>query len=236
MARKELAVEPREVVGKKVAQLRRKGFLPAHIYGKGLESRSVQVKTEEMERTLKVATANEVIDIKITDEGEVRPMVIHKVQRHPLNSNPLHLDFYQVSLMEKMRADVPLIVVGQSEALITFGGVLVHAIEALHIEALPLDIPTHIEVDITPLNELEMSVHVRDLPIPSNVTVLNDPDVVVVKVAAPRIAEEIEAEATAAAEAAAAEAAATPEGQAAAAAEAAAEGESASGGDSEKSE
>ena len=233
MARKELPVEPRQVTGKKVAQLRRSGVLPANIYGRGLQSVSVQVKQDEMDRTLRAATANEVIDVKVSGESEVRPVVIHKIQRHPLTGSPLHADLFQVSLTQKMRADVPLIVIGTSDAVTTFGGVLVHSLEALHIEALPLDIPTHIEVDITSIVELEQSVHVRDLPIPANVTVISDPDVVVVKVGAPRIAEEIEAEAAAAAEEAAAEAAATPEGIAAAAAAAAAE---AAGGEAPSAE
>jgi large subunit ribosomal protein L25 len=197
MARKELPVEPREVTGKKVAALRRGGVLPANIYGRGLPSVSVQVSIDEMIKTLRAATANEVIDVKIAGESEVRPVVIHKIQRHPLSGNPLHADLFQVSLREKMRADVPLIVIGRSEAIETFSGVLVHSLETLHIEALPLDIPTHIEVDITAITELEMSVHVRDLPIPGNVTVLNDGELVVVKVAAPRVAEEEEVAVTA---------------------------------------
>ena len=89
-----------------------------------------------------------------------------------------------------MRADVPLVVVGTSDAVTTYNGVLVTALETLHVEALPLDMPTHIEVDITSLVELEQSLHVRDLPIPANVTVLTDPDVMVVKISSPRVAEE----------------------------------------------
>jgi large subunit ribosomal protein L25 len=192
MARKELAVTPREVLGKKVARLRRSGFLPANIYGHGLDSVSVQVETEALEKTLRAATVNEVIDITVAGEGAARPVVIHKIQRHPTNSGMLHADFYQVSLREKMRADVPLVIVGRSEAVETYKGTLVSALEALHIEALPLDIPAHIEVDITPLEELEAAVHVRDLPIPGNITVLNEPDAMVVKVASPSVLEEEE--------------------------------------------
>ena len=192
MARKELQVQTREVTGKKVAQLRRSGVLPANLYGKGLPSVSVQVSTDEMERTLKAAVANEVLDLRIGDERQTRPVVIQKVQRHPLNSNVLHAEFYQVSLTQTMRADVPLVVVGSSEAVITFNGVLVTAVESLQVEALPLDLPSRIEVDITPLVELEQSLHVRDLPIPANVTVLTDMDVMVAKVSAPRVAEEEE--------------------------------------------
>jgi large subunit ribosomal protein L25 len=203
MARKELVVEVREVLGKRVARLRREGILPANIYGHGLESVSVQVNGEEFEHLMRTSTANEVIDVKVAGERAARPVVMHRVQRNPLTSGALHVDFYQVSLREKMRAAVPLMVTGQSEAVETYNGVLVHALDELSIEALPLDIPTHIEVDISVLAELESSVHVRDLVVPGNVTVLNEPDAVVVKVEAPRIALELEEEAAAAAEEAA---------------------------------
>src|SRR3972149_2451022 len=116
MARKELSVEPRQVAGKKVKQLRRAGVLPANIYGHGLSSVAVQVSMEELEKTLRAAAANEVIDVKVAGERGARPVVVHHIQRHALTSSPLHADFYQVSLREKMRADVPLVVVGRSEA------------------------------------------------------------------------------------------------------------------------
>lgn len=204
MARKELLVEPRRVTGKKVKQLRRAGVLPANVYGHGVPSLALQLGAEELERTLHATAANEVIDLKVAGERAARPVVIHHVQRHPLTSKPLHADFYQVSLREKMRADVPLVFVGHSEAVSTYNGILVTGIEALHVEALPLDIPSHIDVDITPLRELDSAIHVRDLTVPPRVTVLNDPDVVVVKVAPPRLAAEEAAAAVPAEEEAAA--------------------------------
>jgi large subunit ribosomal protein L25 len=212
MARKELPVEPRQIAGKKVVQLRRQGLLPANIFGHGLESVSVQLRTDELERTLRAATANEVIDVKVAGETAARPVVVQHVQRHPLTSAAVHADFYQVSLREKMRASVPILIVGESEAVGTYNGVLVHALESLNVEALPLDIPTHIEVDISVLRDIESAVHVRDIAVASNVSVLNDPELVIVKVEASRVAAEEaaieEAAAEEAVEAAAAEAAA----------------------------
>jgi large subunit ribosomal protein L25 len=199
MARIELPVETRQVTGKKVAALRRSGVLPGNVYGKGLESVSIQIRTEEMDKTLKASTANEVFDLKIAGESETRPVVLQKMQRHPITSSPLHAEFYQVSLTDTMHAEVPLVVIGQSEAVITFNGVLMHAVTSIMVEALPLDLPSSIEVDITPLVELEQSLHVRDLPIPANVTVLTDPEVMVVKVSTPRVSVEEEDEAAAAA-------------------------------------
>jgi large subunit ribosomal protein L25 len=200
MARKELTVEPRQVTGKKVAQLRRTGILPANVYGKGLESVSLQIQTEQLVTTLKTMTANEVLDLKIKGEGPSRPVIITKLQRHPVNSSFLHADFYQVSLRDKMRADVPITVTGESEAIKTYNGVLMMGIETVSVEALPLDLPTHFEVDISGLENLEDTIHVGAITVPANVTLLTDPDVVVLKIASPRVSVDEEEEAAAAAE------------------------------------
>jgi large subunit ribosomal protein L25 len=191
MARKDLEVDRRDVVGKKVAQLRRSGFTPANVYGHGLDSVSVQIPTETMDKTLKSMVANEVIDLKIAGEKEARPVVVQKVQRHPLTSHVLHAEFYQVSLRQRMRADVPLVLVGKSEGVDTFNGVLVKALETVHVESLPLDLPSQIEVDITPLAHLEDTLHVSDIHVGAGVTLLTDPEVVIVKVASPRVTLEI---------------------------------------------
>jgi large subunit ribosomal protein L25 len=189
MARKELVVEPRQVTGKKVAQLRRAGILPGNVFGKGIESQSIQLQTEVLEHTLKAAVANEVIDLKV-GKGEARPVVIYKVQRNPLNGGFLHADFYQVQLREKMRADVPLQIIGESEAVATYNGVLLATLDTVQVEALPLDLPSHIEVDISSITELEGAIHVGALVVPGNVTILTDPELMVVKVASPRVEEE----------------------------------------------
>jgi large subunit ribosomal protein L25 len=211
MARKELTLVPRQVTGKKVAQLRRQGVIPANVYGRHLESVTVQVEAADLIKLLRASTKNEVIDLKLKGERAARPAIVQHVQRDPLNGSILHADFYQVSLREKMRADVPLTFVGSSEAVNTYNGVLTQPIDTLHVEALPLDIPTHIEVDISALKELDTSIHVSDLAVPPNVTVLTPGDVVVAHVAASAVAQEAAAEEAAAAEAEAPPPAPAPE-------------------------
>jgi large subunit ribosomal protein L25 len=208
MARKELTVEPRSITGKKVATLRRAGVLPANVFGKGLESEAVQIDLEQLQTTLKTMTANEVLDLKIAGERAARPVIISKLQRHPYNGSWLHADFYQISLREKMKADVPITVVGQeqSEAINTYNGILMMGIETVSVEALPLDLPTHFGVDIAGLANLEDTLHVASIVVPENVTILTDPEVVVLKIASPRLSVEGE-EPVEAAEAAAAPAA-----------------------------
>jgi large subunit ribosomal protein L25 len=213
MARTEFSLEPRQVTGKKVAQLRRAGVLPASIYGRGLASIAVQANLAAFATTMRQIGANEVIDLKVAGERVTRPAVVYKVQRHPLTGQYLHADFYQVSLTTTMRADVPVVLTGRSEAVETLKGVLLQGINTIHVEALPLDLPAHVEVDVSVLEELEASIHVSDLHLPANVTVLTDPGVLVARVASPRVGEE----------GAAAEAEAAEEGAAAGATEAGAE-------------
>ena len=199
MARKELVVEPRQVTGKKVAALRRSGILPGNIFGKGIESRSIQLSTELLQHTLKTAVANEVIDLKVGKDAS-HPVVIYKIQRNPLDGSFLHADFYQVQLREKMRADVPIVLTGESEAVSTFNGVLLETLNSVQVEALPLDLPASIEVDISVIKELEGAIHVGALKVPDGVTILTDPEIMIVKVASPRVEEGEETEAAAAAE------------------------------------
>jgi large subunit ribosomal protein L25 len=205
MARKELSVEPREVVGKKVAQLRRSGLLPGNIFGHGIESQAVQVSMVDLHAALHGSAANEVFDIHVKGERAARPVVVHKAQRNPINGNLLHLDFYQVQLREKMRADVQIVFVGNTEAIDTYNGVLVAALESVHVEGLPLDIPGTIEIDIGLMPNLEDAFHVRDLVLPENVVILNEPDVVIAKIASPRVSDEPETVSETAAPAAAVE-------------------------------
>ena len=220
MANAELQVAPRTVLGKKVATLRREGKTPGNVFGHRLESRAVEADTVTLTQLLRGITRNAIIDLKVDGESKPRTVVVRGVLRDPLSEKLLHIDFYQVSMTEKMRAEVPLVLVGSSEAVSTLGGVLLQMLETISIDALPADIPAHFEVDVSAITQLEGSVHVKDLGIDtSKLTLHTDPDVVVARVAAPRIlAEEaaaVEGEAAAAGEAAPSEGAPAGEGGAA---------------------
>lgn len=190
MANPSLKVEERVVLGKKVARLRRQGLTPANIYGHGIDSKAVQVPTPELRRLLKETSRNAIIELSVGGEPASRPVMIRSVQRDPVTHQILHVDFYQVSLKEKMRAEVPVHLVGESPAVTDLGGILLQEVETLTVRALPMDIPAAIEVDVSGLTELEQSLHVGQLPKSERYEILADPDVVVVKVAAPRLAAE----------------------------------------------
>jgi large subunit ribosomal protein L25 len=204
MANKELQVAPRTVLGKKVNALRRSGVTPGNIYGHKIDSTAVQAPTMTLKTLLRGMTRNAIIDLQVEGEPQARPVVVRQVERDPVSTEILHVDFYQIDMSEKMRTEVPVVLVGSSPAVSTFGGVLLQTLELVPVEALPGDIPAQFEVDVSRLTELEQSLHVRDLAVDtSKVTVHADPDVVVARVAAPRLAAAEEEAAAAPAEGAA---------------------------------
>ncbi len=198
----ELSVAPRSVLGKRVKALRRGGLTPANVYGHRVESRALQVDTATLVRTLRALERNAILSLRIEGEKAARPVMVRDIQRNPVSDRIFHVDFYQVSLTEKMRADVPLMLMGKAPAVDDFGGILIQSLENITVEALPTDMPSHVEVDISILSELESSLHVKDLVLDSKLHLLTDPEVVIAKVAAPRLAAEIAAEEEAAAAAA----------------------------------
>ena len=201
MDRVELTVAQRSVLGKKVKALRRSGITPANVYGHRIESQAVEVDTVTLAHTLKTLERNAILSLRIEGEKAVRPVIVREVRRDILNDKILHVDFYQVSLAEKMKADVPFILVGKAPAVEDLGGILLQGLDSIAVEALPADIPPHIEIDISSLTTFDSSVHVRDLVIDPKVHVLTEGDSVITSVAPPRkVVEAVVEEEAAAAE------------------------------------
>lgn len=195
----ELTARPRQVLGKRVKRLRAQGVLPGNIYGHRVDSLAVETPAADLLRVARAAGRTSIIHLQVEGESEPRNVLLRRLQRDPLTGKPLHVDFYQVSLTEKMRVDVPVVLVGTSPAVDSLGGVLVQQIDTVTIEALPTDIPRHLEVDVSGLTELESSFHVRDLAVDSRIHIITEPDAVLARVSPPRLAvgaeEEAEAEA-----------------------------------------
>jgi large subunit ribosomal protein L25 len=186
----ELAVTPRSVLGKKVKTLRREGITPANIYGHGIASEAVQVPTPDLARTIRLVGRNTMLQLHVAGEKKRRPVFVREVQRDPITDEFLHVDFYQVSLKEKIRIEVPLVIVGEAPAVNVHHGILLQSVNVIAMEGLPGDLPPHIEVDVSGLEEIDDAIHVKDLEVSPDVTLLIDPELVVAKVAAPRMIEE----------------------------------------------
>jgi large subunit ribosomal protein L25 len=189
----ELNVGPRPVLGKKVKRLRREGIIPANVYGRALDSVAIQVVRDDLVRVVRSAGRNEIIYLRLDGE-EPRPTFVRQIQRNPVTDAILHVDFYQISLAEKVRIEVPLALVGTAPAEQTHGGTLLHSLDSITVEGLPTDIPSVIEVEVSGLEEIDASIHVGELSVPDQVTVLSDPEVVVAKIAPPHVEKEVEEE------------------------------------------
>jgi large subunit ribosomal protein L25 len=215
-----LEVRLRTVLGKKVGRLRREGRLPGVIFGGHAESTPVETDTGTFQKGYRRWGQTTLLSLTGLDGAEV-PVLVHDVSREPRTGSLLHVDFARVSLTEKTHAEVPLHFVGESPAVRTHGGVMVHALSEVRIEAFPQDIPHQIDVDLSKIEQIEDTLYVRDLVVDtSKIEILNDGDQVVAKAVAPRAEEEVKPAAVAV-EGEAAEGEAAGEGAAPAAAGAA---------------
>lgn len=204
MKKYSLQVETRKVFGKKVKKLRKEGILPGNIYGKAIKSQAIQMPTKEFEKVFAEAAHSGVVELNLGKE--IIPVLIHEVTVDHIDQFPLHVDFYKVNLKEKVKATVPVVVVGEPVAVTEKLGLLLQTLNEVEVEALPTELPENIEVDVTHLAQVGDMVKVSDLKVANDVTIIAEPEQEVA-----RIAELVskEAEEQAAAEQAAAEAAAT---------------------------
>ena len=190
-ARATLAAEHRELTGKKVARLRRAGLLPAVVYGHGVDSDAITLDAHDFEQLRRHSGPNALVDLSV-DGKAARPVLVSAVQVHPVNRRTLHVDLFVVRMTEELTVDVPLVATGDSQAVTLQGGTLLHPIESVRVRALPDHLPQSIEYSVESLIDFEVTVHVRDLVIPSDVTLLTDGDEIIAKVQAPRVEEVIE--------------------------------------------
>ena len=190
-----LSVRPRQVLGKKVNTLRRKGLLPGVVYGGHADSMPVETDQHAFELSYRRWGNTTLLSLTGLDGGEV-PALIYDVSRDPVSGRMLHVDFARVSLTEKTHADVPLHFVNESPAVRTLGAVLLHARSEVSVEAFPQDIPHSIEVDLSGLLEIDDAIFVRDLKVDATlIQIENDPDELVVKAVPVKVEEEKPAEA-----------------------------------------
>jgi large subunit ribosomal protein L25 len=178
----ELQATTREVLGKKVRFLRRQGVIPIHLFGHNVESVALQCDAAQLQRVLAQAGKTKLIDLKLDKAKRPRNVVVREVQRDPRTGGLLHVDFYQLRMAEKVKMDVPIVLAGEAPALKAKENTLSQELNSLTIECLPKQIPASIEVDLSHLTEVGQAIRVKDLVLDEEITVLNDPEVLVVKV------------------------------------------------------
>ncbi len=188
-----LEANERKVLGKKVKALRREGKLPAVIYGREIEPVPITMDARAVRLTLAEIGANTLITISL--DGKEHLALVRDLQREVISRDLLHVDFQAVSLEESITTTVPVAVEGEAPAVAEYNALLVTELDELEIEAKAKDLPDMISVDVTGLTEIGDNILIRDLVISGEVKILNDPDEIVVVVAAPTVLEiEIEPE------------------------------------------
>lgn len=194
MERTQLVAKPRTEAGTWAAKrLRKQGLVPGVIYGKGMETQSIQLDARALLDFLRSSHAGALVDVKISDgDGErTETAMLREVQRNPITGQPLNVDFHRISLEEEVTTAVPINLVGESEAA-KRGGILEQILWEVRVSCLPTLIPERFEVDISSL-EIGDSLHADVLRPPEGVTLQAEPDEVIVVMAAPRIEEEVAA-------------------------------------------
>lgn len=177
--------------GKIVDHLRRAGLVPAVVYGHGTQTRSLSVDASRLLRLWQKAGESSLIDLQI-DGATPLKAIIHDVQLEPKTSRIVHADFHQVNMKENVHVQVPLAFHGEAPAVKELGGILVTVKNELDIECLPGDLVKEIPVDLSVLATLDAALYVRDIVVPSALTVLDQPEEVIAQIEEPRSQEEIE--------------------------------------------
>lgn len=191
-----LAAEKRAVRGKQVKQLRRQGWVPGVIYGHGFDAVPLQFEVRPLSQLLAHVRGSQLVQIDVTGE-ETEMALVRDVQRDPIRGDVLHVDFYRVQMTERLTAEIPLVMDGESPVVERGEGILLQGISAIEVECLPGDLVDAIAVDLADLAELDQAIYVRDLAIPGDIDVLTDPDEMIVRVvplAEEEVIEEIEEE------------------------------------------
>lgn len=187
-----LKAQERIILGKQVKKLRRDGIIPAHVFGNKVDTEHISVNETEFKKVYDQAGETGLVDLKIGSE-KVRPVMVRAIQLDPVSSRLLHIDFYQVNLSEKVKVYVPIELVGEEPESVHLGeAVVLQILNEVEVEALPADLIDKIDVDTSSLKSIDDAITVNDLSYDrSKLTILADPEEVVVKLA-PAITEEMQ--------------------------------------------
>lgn len=214
----QLKASIRQPLGKRSRRLLREGKLPAIVYGHNTEPTPITLDKLEFQKVFVKSGRTHLLDLAV--DGRSEKVLVREIQTHPRRLGPIHVDFYQVNLQEKIEVEVPVHLTGESAPVKQGDGDILQPMHSIRVECLPSDIPEEFVVDISPLAEIEAELRVSDLKVPPGVTVLDDAEQLVVKIV-PKREMKIEEELPAGEVAVVGEGEAAAEGEAPAGAEAA---------------
>lgn len=178
----ELKATTREVLGKKVRFLRREGIIPVHVFGHGIESGALQCDAAELQSVLTQAGRTRLIGLRVDKSEKPRNVVVRGTQRDPRTGRLLHVDFYEVIMAEKIKVEVPIVLVGEAPALKAKGNMLTQELTRLTIGCLPGEMLDSVEVDLSCLTEADQAIHVKDITLGKGISVFDDPEHIVARI------------------------------------------------------
>lgn len=188
-----LCAKNRKHLGKKTKLLKEKGVLPAVLYGPKLKNQLLEVDLKEFEKIYQEAGENTLITLEVKDGKEKYLVLIHDIHIDPVTRKPIHIDFYQPSLEEKIEAKIPIVLEGVSPAVKEIGGTLIKNISEIAVRSLPQNLPKEIKVNIEILKTFEDHILIKDLKVGEEVEILREPEEIVVSVVPPeKVEEELE--------------------------------------------
>ncbi len=188
----ELRATSREILGKKVRFLRRQGIIPLHLFGHSVESIALQCDEAQLKRVLAQAGKTRLISLKLDKGKKPRNVVVREVQRDMRTDGLLHVDLYQIKMTEKIKVAVPVVTVGEAPALKSKENIVLQELNSLSVECLPDEIPASVKVDLSSLAERAQVIRVEDVILNKDITVLNAPELVVIRISSRTRREEVE--------------------------------------------
>lgn len=174
--------EIRKEKGRKVKRLRLAGFVPATVYGRNIVSQSISVAEKDFQKLYSLTGTTGLIDLVI--DGTKKPVLVHTVQKHPVQDQVMHIEFHQVDLKQKVRTKVPIVLEGEPMAVTQKTGALLVITDEVEVEALPTDLPDKLTCDVTSLDSIGKEFRVNDLKSPKGVVILTEGSVTVAKIGA----------------------------------------------------
>lgn len=176
MAMMDLKATKRTQTGKGVADMRAAGSIPAVVYGPKQESTSITLNLKEFEKVFKAAGESTVVNLDV--EGTAIPTLIHEIDHDPITNVPRHADFYAIVKGQKVKVNIPLSFLGESQA-VKDGANLVKTLYEIEVEADPMNLPHELIVDLTALAEVGAQITAGDIKLPAGVELSTGADEVV---------------------------------------------------------
>ena len=176
------------------AAIRVSGMLPAVVYGGDrAKSQAVTIRYVDFEKLYNEAGESSLIDLRVEGESEPVKVLIQDIQYDPVKGRMIHVDLRQIKMSEKMAVSVELTFAGEAPAVKELGGTLMKAHDYVNVTCLPKDLVSEIVVDLSVLKTFTDAIRVSDLPVPSGITVTDQPEMVLAKVTPPLTEDQLKA-------------------------------------------